>query len=105
MSLVKAEEKLRKNAFNHVCREVCWEGLSFSECKKEKCDLYELAVELSVVVEVFADLKKQLRKAIKNRPFPVEGVLGYVYDGDQIDDWFVFFKKKVLGLGEEEPTT
>lgn len=45
---------------------------------------------------------KELEKAIKNQPDPVTGALGYVFDGDQIEEWikrieveFDAFKKQL----------
>lgn len=39
---------------------------------------------------------------LKNRPSPVPAVLGYVYDGDQIDEWFEGFEKELREELEKE---
>jgi len=53
---------------------------------------------------------KQLEKAIKNQPDPVTGALGYVFDGDQIEECFKRieielgkFKKQLQDLIKNRP--
>jgi len=54
-------------------------------------------------VELYQKTRQTLHQQIKdefarNHPSPVDGAMGYVYDGDQIDDWEKFLESRVLAL-------
>lgn len=65
---MSVKQQIRKKAFNYICRDVCWEGLPLSECRKEKCDLYQFAVKLDDVLAVVEAQQSSLRELIEKFP-------------------------------------